>query len=68
MGELLGPLVQALSATAQAGLACAAVALVARVGLLLLAYYALKRQRPFRGKVGWFVVDTNPNAARTDAV
>jgi hypothetical protein len=44
-----------------------AVALVARVGLLLLGYYALKRKRPFRGKVGRFVVDTNPDSSDTDA-
>ncbi|MBO0697114.1 MAG: hypothetical protein J2P46_01850 [Zavarzinella sp.] len=60
MGDLLGPLAQAISATAQAGLAGLLVALVARVGLLLLGYYALKRKRPFRGKVGRFMVDTHP--------
>jgi hypothetical protein len=61
MGELIWPYAQV------AGLAGLLLALITRVGLLALAYYALKRKRPFRGRVGRFMVDTNPDSADAGA-
>ncbi len=66
MTDFIGPLARAATEIAQTGLACALVALVTRVGILLLSYIALRRKRPFRARVGRFEVNTNPYPAQRD--
>jgi hypothetical protein len=60
MAGIVEPLAQAIVQIAPTGLACAGVALVTRIGLILTAWYATWKKRPFRAQVGRFVVDTNP--------
>jgi hypothetical protein len=60
MIDIVDPLAQATGQIARTVLACAGVALVTRIGLILTAWYATWKKRPFRAQVGRFVVDTNP--------